>query len=71
MRRSTQQQDKIGYGRPRGWRPRAEETVAARPVAELNDEPEPNQADYGIHIIWGSSKRRPGARLEKMAAKQH
>ena len=71
MRRSTQQQDKIGYGRPRGWRPRAEEeTVAARP--EPNDEQdEPDQTDYGIHIIWGSSKRRPGARLEKMAAKQH
>jgi len=28
------------------------------------DAPDP---DYGIKILWGSGKRRPGAKLEKLA----
>ena len=66
-------------GGSRGWRPQAdEEAVAAQlpaPAAEGpneddTDDPVDGQQDYGVKIIWGGGERRPGARLEKIAARQ-
>ena len=59
-------------GGSRGWRPQADEEAPA-PAAEGpneddSDDPVNGQQDYGIKIIWGEGKRRPGARLEKIAA---
>ena len=64
------------YGRPRGWRPRAEEEVPDPRVERPGDADEgadddadadAPDADYGIKILWGSGKRRPGMKLEKLA----
>jgi hypothetical protein len=60
-------------GGSRGWRPQAdEEAVAPQSLEDPDDEGQgdPAQQDYGIKIIWGNGERRPGARLEKIAARQ-
>ena len=58
-------------GGSRGWRPQADEEVVADegPNADESDDPVDGQ-DYGVKIIWGSGERRPGARLEKIAARR-
>ena len=74
-RETTVEKGTPRYGRPRGWRPRAEEEASPARNAELGDvdaadadaDGVPDGDDYGIKIIWGSSKRRPGAKLEKLA----
>ena len=61
-------------GGSRGWRPQADEEAPAPaaegPNADESDDPVNGQQDYGIKIIWGDGVRRPGARLEKIAARQ-
>jgi len=56
------------FGRPRGWRPAAEEPIAAptAAIAATEEYGDPSDSDYGIKIIWSESGRRPGERLEKM-----
>jgi len=59
-------------GGSRGWRPQADEEAdapaAEGPNVDESDDPVNGQPDYGVKIIWGEGKRRPGARLEKIAA---
>lgn len=81
-RRRQQQSEKegCGFGRPRGWRPREDELPideSKAPPEEYYDDEEDAQdeadqrgSSYGIRIIWGEGKRRPGERLEQIAARR-
>ena len=61
-------------GGSRGWRPQADEEAPAPLTSQTLEDPDdegqgdPAQQDYGVKIIWGEGKRRPGARLKKIAA---
>jgi hypothetical protein len=81
MSRRQQSTEKatIGFGRPRGWRPCEDEPIPiehepahCRAGARQDDDDDDvdEAPDYGIRIIWGEGKRRPGERLERIAARR-